>query len=325
MAKAVHTQSPETTQETPGLTVSGIVLDENDEPTFNAEVEAYWDTNSKSTHTDKEGRFQFCFSLHLNNDSETQTKQDLPDELTFRPGGQVAGLTLVWVYNRIHLAGYVTDEDSNPIENAGVSSFFDRAYLPENQKNVSVLQATTNAKGYYNIIGFPDVEGIEVNLQLWHSDYVSTRRYGVPLNGQEQDLVLIKKPLIEGRVTNVETGEPITTFRLDHKIGREQSPLYSNESFLRNMRRTILNNHPNGVFTFRANGYNFVQIGISAPGYLSAIHNVPGITPGTTIQNVEVCLQPTPAITGVVLDSSGAPIPSVGIYLGHPRLIKSDE
>ncbi len=307
--------------------VSGKIVDTKDvpQPDWDVFMRMQSEERLAGEKSDETGQFAFAglapgeYQLFATNSTTDAAVQYAEGPITLRPGDEIVGITLVWGLG-LNIVGHVTGEDGQPIAGARVESWFDRAAIGEGSVYLPP-ESQTDASGRYELAGFPELAGLEVNLGINHEEYLRASRYGVRLDGHEQDFVLVEKPTIEGRVVDAVSGDPITRYRIRSWIGQGTAPGHRDEDYLRGTSRSSLEDHPGGVFSFRPDGYNSVHIGVSAPGYLSGLQTVPAVEPGATVQDVEIRLKRTEPIRGTVVDISGKPISEARIFLGYPLMV----
>ena len=230
--------------------------------------------------------------------------------ITLHTGEALKDVILVW-QRGLSVSGQVLRQDGQPIAGADVTAW----YLPEIGDTAQhMFVAQTDDQGRYTIAEFPEVASLEISYQVSHRDYIQLCRYGVSLDRGPQDFVLVERPLIEGRVLDAVSREPVPRFRIHHWMGTPEDEAGA----MSIATRMELETHPNGKFSFRANGYNLIRVVASAPGYSTGTATVSAVKPGDNIKDVEILLEPANPIQGTVVDASGEPIPGARLYLGYP-------
>jgi hypothetical protein len=89
------------------------------------------------------------------------------------------------------------------------------------------------------------------------------------------------------------------------------------EDYLQGTAGRNLKEHPDGEFSIRPDGYNYVTVAASAPSYAAAMARVENIVPGELREDVGIALEPIAPIHGFVVNESGEPVPRAEIYINR--------
>ncbi len=304
--------------------IEGRVVDSAGVPQSGWQVFALGEQPAESTNTDEAGAFSFTglaagrYEVSANaQTSHAATRVKAPNEIFLKPGDHVHGLTLVVGQSLFgqSLSGYITSSDGTPIQNAWIRSWLAEVRLASDGS--TSFQTQTDATGRYEVTGIPEQLGILVNMTVGHQNHMQTSRYGVLVDGTEQDFVLVKNPIIEGRVLDAASRAPVTDFRLYSWVGDG----FDEEDHLAHAGRRKLESHPDGEFSLQVQGFNQVRIAVSAPGYSTGLHRFSGVQSGETVADVEILLQPTTPLTGTVVSSDGNPVRDARIFLNYPLMV----
>ncbi len=308
--------------------IEGRVVDTAGVPQPGWQVFARGEQLAESTNTDEAGAFSFTglaagrYRVSAQAQiSHASTRVNAPNEIELESGEQLRDLTLVYYLGQ-SLSGYITSSDGSPIQNARIRSWLTEVRLASDGS--TSFQAESDASGRYEVTGIPEQQGISVNLQVSAQEHMQASRYGVLVDGAEQDFVLIKTPTIEGRVLDAASRAPVTEFRLYSWVGDG----FDEDDHLAQAGRSKLEPHPDGEFSLQVQGFNQVRIAVSAPGYSTGLHRLSGVQSGETVVDVEILLQPIASLTGSVVSSDGNPVRDARIFLGYPNMpsgkIKTD-
>src|SRR5262249_2777400 len=135
-------------------------------------------------------------------------------------------------------------------------------------------------------------------------------------DGTEHLVTLPKKPVAEGRVTDANTGQPISRFRVIPIL------IFGPESVLTSFVDAMPGTDGRYVVQFDARGGNVkgYRLRIDAEGYRTFIsERTFGVDDGHVTSDFQ--LQPAPARRGTVVDASGQPVKGAEIIEGTPSSV----
>jgi hypothetical protein len=296
-----------------GLTVSGRVIDANDQPIQGASVAQGSDrfgSHYPSTQTDSEGRFEF--------------KNTRPDEmvLTVQAKGYSPDLKSFTVYKGMEpiefrlesghtIRGRITDTAGNPVTGAFVAADTWRGHRSLEWR------VDTNAEGRFE---WNEAPPDEVLIDMGKQHYMSVRNYVMSPSEQEYEITMPPELKISGKVVDAETGEPIPEFKLLTGIdwGGDR-PI----SWQRRSTKTFTQGHYESGFSYP---YPAHLIRIEAEGYKPGISRPIGSDEGEVTSDFK--LEKGKGPTGTIHLSDGRPAsgaevilctPSQGAYIRNGR------
>ncbi len=240
------------------------------------------------------------------------------DSIPLPNGEAITGLEAIWHTGPLTLSGYVTQDDGAPAAGIVVSTYY--AFESTNGQEVQQLETKTSEDGRYTFTGFPDVPALSVNVEIDVEHCLHIDRSSIVLDGHEEDFVLERAPAISGWVRDAETREPVTAFRLDH-WPLEGPHMENEEERTESVSRNELATDEDGTFSFRAGRSEAIRIAVAAPGYVTGLKSLSGVSPGAVLDGVEVLLQPAKPRSGVVVDEAGEGVAEARIYFGHHEFL----
>ena len=190
-----------------GLTVTGRVLDMNDQPIEAASVAQGSDrfgSHYPSTQTDSEGRFTFENARSAEMVLTVQAEGYSPDlrQITVHKGIEPVEFRL----ERGHtIRGRIVDTAGNPIAGAFVAADTWRGHRSLRWR------VDTDAEGSFQ---WDDAPADEVLIDMGKQSYMSVRSYGMSASDKQYVITMPSELLIKGKVVDAETGEPIANFKL---------------------------------------------------------------------------------------------------------------
>jgi RNA polymerase sigma-70 factor (ECF subfamily) len=285
-------------------------------------VLVFWDEGREyeKVETDGDGVFSFPelmptkYTIYARS-RDGNARVELGGDITLHPGETRRGIDIVYELGN-PLMGTILDSDGKPVEGVQITAV--PKIQPVNRSaGLLAFNGRSGKDGRFKIDGIPNEPGYEVSMQLDHVEYKQILRAGVIVDGTEQNFTFYKNPTIKGHLKDAVTGLPIERFRMTNWVGGAEG---KDESLLRAVRWTLENN-PDGAFKISAMGFNDISIAVSAPGYLTKAHYLEGVQPGSTVQDVEIRMDPVEPIHGRVVDSAGQPVPDARIYLGYPNYV----
>ncbi|MBX3177978.1 MAG: carboxypeptidase regulatory-like domain-containing protein [Candidatus Hydrogenedentes bacterium] len=198
------------------------------------------------------------------------------------------------------IEGRVLDEKGVPLPGASISA------MPLGRSLLETTHAESDARGFYRV-GVIDEGRYRVTAELIPK---SSETHDEVLAGSTGvDFVLGLRGAVEGRVLDSRTREPVTSFQIGFLRGRIPDP------------------NPPGGFQFRGQGdlegrfrlenveAGDVSLFVRASGFVNAAVIVNDVPPGDTVRGVEVYLEPAYTISGLVVDSSGAPVANAEVVV----------
>ncbi len=243
------------------------------------------------------------------------------DSIQLVAGEAITGLEAILYTGPLTLSGYVTRDDGAPAAGIVVSTYY--AFESTKGQEVQQLETKTGEDGRYTFTGFPDVPALSVNVEIEVEHCFHIDRSSIVLDGHEEDFVVERAPAISGWVRDAETREPVTAFRLDH-WPLEGPHMANEEERTESVSRNELATDADGAFSFQAGRSEAIRIAVAAPGYVTGLKSLSGVSPGAVLDGVEVLLQPAKPRSGVVVDEAGEGVAEARIYFGHHEFLDPD-
>lgn len=307
----------------PVSTISGSVVDREGNPLAGWPVWARGANFGSSTHTAERGTYTIAglppgdYTVFAFDEGGQRAYYNGAATLSLKGATTISGINIVWPETDITLSGSVSGEDGLPITGVRIRATYSVA-TDEKDRNIVHAEAMSDDSGRYTLQGFPNISSLSLNLETFHENYIDEKRNEVTLGDLEEDFVLARKPIIEGRVVDAITREPITQYRIGHWMAPEVQLGPWDEDFLQSANRRELEYHSDGTFSIKLNGSNTVRVAIAAPGYKTGVKMLDGIDAGESIRDVEIQLEPAAVLFGIVVDASGKPANGAHIYIGYP-------
>ncbi len=198
----------------PHGTVHGVVVDIRGAPVVGAAIRTAWTRDdrwfmtmrqaSQMAKTDERGRFCLAPTKHI--DRVHASARGFVGASVYWTGGD-APVRLVLRRANTSVRGTVINADGNGVPRATVHVF-----TPEGHQHGVV--GHTDAKGRYSV---PFITGIDSYLRVWASGYLdnSVRLFGLRSDAHDAgDIVLQPAYRVEGRVTDLATGEAVADARI---------------------------------------------------------------------------------------------------------------
>jgi protocatechuate 3,4-dioxygenase beta subunit len=285
--------------------VEGVVVDDSGRPLPHAEILARAETKRDgfipTATSGPDGRFvcgklgtgSYAFSVQPHN-ADRSVETDTVVSVT--GGDRIEGIRIVYpspnAGTGYRITGRVIGENGNPI--AGVT------VRGENHAAQSYQSVTSNGEGEFELTG---LAYLRYNLQVLSQDrHVLSETNGIPAGTSGVEIVAVKPARIPGEivgtVVRADTGAPIADFDV-------------------NPASTVVPVHdPQGRFHLRDVYVGQVPISVRANGYIDGfvLATVKPLGEGPT--EVTVRMQPAARLTGVVRNSSGAPVQGARVFAG---------
>jgi len=189
-----------------GLTMSGRILDMNEQPIEGAKVAQSWTSsaNFPSTKTDSEGRFKFKNAPPGKMVLTVQAKGYSPDlrQITVHKGVEPVEFRLEPGHT---IRGRIVDTTGNPIAGAFVVADTWRGHRSLEWR------VDTDSEGRFQ---WDDAPADEVLIDMGKQRYMSISNYGMSASDKEYVITLYPELKVRGKVVDTQTGEPITQFKL---------------------------------------------------------------------------------------------------------------
>jgi hypothetical protein len=286
-----------------GISVTGRVLNESDNPIANATV---WSgrrfmANRQSTTTDNAGTFKLgnvgegpvLFSFSADGyaaDSKTITVRPGMDEiiLHLKPGHSIRGI--------------VQDESSQPI--SGVRVVLEDAHQP-NSNEAFEFSATTGDDGRFEWKSAPNERKA---FYIGKQGYEQLRNK--MLDVDVDNTVTLRKPRqVEGYVLDADTSQPITKFQV--ATGRA----YGTDSFYPSgSGQAKPQSDANGHFTIELDDQDQTGVRVEAKDYGSQVKTVDA---ESRTSKLEFRLKPSASLQGIVVSQDGQPQPGVQVAIAR--------
>ncbi|MCD6361270.1 MAG: carboxypeptidase regulatory-like domain-containing protein, partial [Armatimonadetes bacterium] len=304
-----------------GLAIAGKVIGPDGGPVVAAKVIFRGGSSWARTTTDANGRFMLDKIIsgapgHV----VVQAESLAPQARAATPGRDEAMPWLDFVMEPGHTArGRVIDWEGKPIAGARVTPM---AVLPGGPGGISVSQTTgTDRDGAFLLASLP-ADGVTVDVSF----NGRTVANNVPLKIDDVTTIVLQPPgVIRGRVVDADTGEPVTSFRVQvdyTRMGRaegEVGPLEIPEGWYGSGREI---HSPAGEFEIgdltRNAGY---ALTVSAEGYgPTRVKKVLAAPRDDPKWPVVIKLGQGVTIAGIVTDPDGGPIEGAEVLLINSRL-----
>jgi hypothetical protein len=286
-----------------GFSVSGRVVDANDQPIEGASVAQGSDrfgSSYPSTRTDNEGRFEF--------------KNARPGEmvLTIQARGYAPDLKQIAVYKGMNplefrlelgrtIRGRIMDKQGQPVAGAFVAADTWRGHRSLEWR------VDTNVEGRFE---WNEAPSDEVLIDMGKKGYMSVRGFGMSPSDQEYEITLPPVLTIHGKVVDAETDEPISDFKLISGIhwGGDRAAHWQRRTV-----KTYKDGHYETTFTYPYPAY---LIRIEAEGYKPGVSGHIGSDEGDV--TIDFKLEKGMGPTGIVRLPDGTPAANAEVILCTP-------
>jgi RNA polymerase sigma factor (sigma-70 family) len=292
--------------------IEGVVVDARNRTMRQHPVTDWWIPGRSSstihgTISDDQGRFRIAGLLpgehKLITISEENMRSDLEDlRLELAEGETRTGVRVVYPGDEPFIAGTVTNEDGEPIRGVLVQCL---------HKNNSP-SVETGEDGSYRLARLPeDAMNFHVNARgyqmLWLNDLI--------MNQEGLDFVLKRLPSggVTGRVTDANTGEPVTAFGVKSLRERRTYLTWGDSAFMEEV------HDPDGRFTLDKVEGQAPTIIVRAAGFATAF--VPVTVDSELGTEISVALEPSRVVEGTVVTENGAPVAEAYIFVGAPPYV----
>ena len=291
-----------------GLTVSGMVADENGNPIAGAKVtrNRAWHDPAASETTGADGRFRFGNAAAQDLILTVQAEGFVAKDMKFRVSGNTNEVRFELAVANV-LRGQVVDESGKPMERAVVSP----AGSDFNNDRFSWI-ISTDERGKFRWLSAPPSQR-SYNISDSHS--YSFTNVDIAPDGVEHLITLRKvakrhRFRIAGTVTDMQTGKTLDGFEVWVARRLRQGTITWG------LGAELLTTGEEGRFAFLTpdpSGVESYAVEIKANGYLPAKMTVPG--PLTTNYQVDFTLSAVSALTGMVQMPDGQPAAGAVVML----------
>lgn len=301
----------------PGGSVKGVVRDRNGNPVAGAQVANHGNESSQErlTTTDAEGGFVLddLYEGFAGVDLLVSAKGFAPQLVNVKPGTQQAPAeTSVTLQPGSTVRGRVVNERGEPIGGVFVTA-------RSNAYRHRMAAFEVDEQGNFAFDSLP----ADVQFQFTHPKYISSDNLALPLDGSEPVTVKLPDPgLLQGRVIDAVTKQPIRQFRIKLHFSRVRQPGDARGSY-------------NGMWsdpglTFQADDGRFeiqplmvglpLEIIVEAKGYER--QSVPRAVAGSIHDATDLAIRLTPktvmapyALTVRLRDDAGKPLSNAELRL----------
>lgn len=294
-----------------GGSIAGVVVDKTGAPMKETTVIAtpVGNPNAQPTGagTDSGGRFKVQglmagdYSLSVRPMRSYSDANKPLTQVKVAEGQEVTGVQLVYEgAGGLTISGYVTDAAGKPVKNASIN-----AHTRTGRGGYG--NAMSRDDGAYEIAGLQ--EGT-YTVFAHHQDY-SHKELEAEAGSTNINFMLQGRGVVEGRVIDNRTGQPIASFQLGAFPGRVslQEPYgFGNLTAYYD---------PDGNFKLEDVEAGIAYLMVRAEGYAPAQQEVSGVSEGTTVSGVLFRLDPGATLEGLVTDQSGQPVANARIFLGQ--------
>lgn len=280
-----------------GLTVSGYVLDTNNNAIKNARISQGTNRSGQypTAETDENGRFEF---------------KNIPAGemvMTVQAAGYAPDLKQITVDDnetiefRLEsghtIGGQIVDVNDQPISEANVAANSWRGHQSLKWRT------NTNKQGRFV---WNDAPSDEVVFDMGKLGYMSIRDYAMLPSDDEYIIVMYAPFRITGMVVDADTNEPIKAF----KVTKGYDPGYSRGPFWERRSRSFTSGHYSVTSNEPREGY---LVRIEADGYKTVVSPVFIDDQDEIIFNVK--LQKSSEITGIVITADGQSVSDIELVL----------
>lgn len=287
-----------------GLTVSGIVMDTDGKPVFDAFVAQGSDRNGShypDTRTDKQGRFSFSNAQPGEMILTVTARGMAPDLKPIEVRPELGEIVFHLEPGSI-ISGRVIDSEGNPIPGAFVAADTWRGHRSNHWR------VNTDENGYFQ---WNEAPKDEVLFDFGKQNYMYVRNEPLtPLSDGRQWEVIMYRPLeVSGTVLDAQTGQPVQSFNLvqGYKSADEGEVWWStgDTKIFRNgtYRRTY--NEPHYGYALK----------VEADGYLPSVSRVFIAEEETVVLNF--ALQKGDGVSGIVCLPDGSPAQGAEVMLSR--------
>ncbi|MFA6241219.1 MAG: sigma-70 family RNA polymerase sigma factor [Candidatus Hydrogenedentales bacterium] len=197
----------------------------------------------------------------------------------------------------LSIKGRVTSEDGRPLPGARVTA----------SQVINSWNATSDAAGNFSITGLPKGD---FQVSAFSADHGKSEIVTVPAGSTDVALSLQGSATVQGHVVDAVTSKPVARFHF--LCQEEQRPL--SPGFLGGAGFAFTD----GEYSMGGQDVGPNELYIWAPGYVLA-HESFELRPGEA-KRIDIRLQPTPPLKGIVVDEQGAPVAAANVYLQFPEV-----
>ncbi len=283
-----------------GLSVHGLVSDEEDNPIADATVwvgKKYY-PDRHETKTDAQGKFSFHNVSEGNVLFSVNAKGHSPDSKTFGVKSDMPDIVFKLKPGHV-IRAIVQDENGSPISGARVAL---EGHPGEPAYDAYEFSGSTDSDGKFEWDGAP---GDPMPFYLGKEGYEDKR--GLKLTPDQDNVVTLNAPRqLQGLVLDANSGQPVTNFnvRTGERNAGDSSQLYgfiNNQSF----------SAPDGRFTMDVGEASENAIQVWSDDYLTETESIPDAQNG--VVQVTIRLKPSAALKGVVAMPDGTPVPGANV------------
>lgn len=216
-------------------------------------------------------------------------------------------------------AGQLVDVDGHPVE--GVEIRVRKWEVNKRRKSITRI-ARTDAQGHFTIENLPDEGKLSLHFGKRDSGLMSfSKEIPVDLSGRDK-IVMYKVPVFVGKVIDAETKEPIKKFTLTNGI---HSSAFGDEISWSRYRQSEVTSE-DGTFSRTWGGYGITypfdgtcELRVSAKGYIP--EKVPSMRLGEEYEPCVVRLIKAEPRKGIVVDAEGHPAVKAEVGWVGPKRI----
>ena len=232
---------------------------------------------------------QFYDNGYRNNQTPAAT-------ITLATGEKKDGVRLVYeMPDGFVISGQVVNEKGQPI---GFASIQANGSGWANGQSDAAGKFTLTVKG----------DG-DYGLTITHGSYSKITEQGIPAGTEGLNIIMKGRGSISGRVLHAVTREPIQGFSLHRRRSGESFSPYMNSQFK-------MYHDVEGRFELSNAEAGDNNIIARADGFAETTQLVAGVTPGGSVDNIELLLAPGVSLTGTVMNTNREPISGAMLFHG---------